>query len=374
MSLINQMLQDLEKRHAAAGKTAALSGEVRAVPGPASIASPVLLVSGLVLLVLVAAGGAWLYLHKTTQAPVVAVVPPVAPAPAPVPEPAVPSPVEAAVVPQASPTTRLPGLDTQLTATTPPVPPQPAVVPVAQPRAVAAPNLPAPSTAAVTQPIDPGTAGPNVASQKPVARAVSAAPVGSGKSVSAVQQSDNLYRQAIPALQQGRVAEAQESLRRALELNPRNLNARQVLVGLVVEAGHHEEASALLRDGLRLSPEQTGYSMALARLQIEAGDAGAALATLEQGQSFAGENAEFHGFYAALLQREARHEDAVQHYLTALRSDPAMPTWLVGIGISLQAQGKDVDAAAAFQRARDTGQLTPQLSQFVEQRLAQLKR
>jgi MSHA biogenesis protein MshN len=193
------------------------------------------------------------------------------------------------------------------------------------------------------------------------------------KSISAAQQSDNLYRQSVTLLQQGRVAEAQDALRKSLDANARNLKARQSLVGLMVESKHPDEAVSLLKEGLKLSPEQTVFSMALSRLQVEAGDSKGARDTLEQGLQYAGDDAEFHAFYAALLQRNEQHEEAVQHYLTALRADPAMPTWLIGVGISLQAQGNANDAIAAFQRARDTGQLTPQLKQFVEQRLRQLK-
>lgn len=175
-------------------------------------------------------------------------------------------------------------------------------------------------------------------------------------------------------MQQGRVAEAQETLTKSLEANPENLKARQVLVGLLVESRHNDEATALLQEGLKLSPEQSGFSKALARLQVEAGDSSAGLKTLEQGLPYAGDEAEYHAFYAALLQRDGRHDEAIQHYLTALRTDPAMPSWLVGVGISLQTQGKTTDAVEAFQRAKDTGQLTSQLNQFVEQRLSQLKR
>jgi MSHA biogenesis protein MshN len=49
-----------------------------------------------------------------------------------------------------------------------------------------------------------------------------------------------------------------------------------------------------------------------------------------------------------------------------------MPTWLVGIGISLQALGQNRDAQEAFTRARDGGLLSPPLLSFVEQRLRQL--
>lgn len=193
------------------------------------------------------------------------------------------------------------------------------------------------------------------------------------KRISPQQQSDNLYKQAIAQLQQGRGNEARQSLRRALEVSPNNVDARQTLVGLLIAGNYLEDASALLREGLNLSPDQSGFSMSLARLQVENGDTQGAMATLERGLPSAGDEPQYHAFHAALLQRAGRHEEAVRSYLVALRSDPAMPTWLVGIGISLQTLGKDTDAAEAFRRASDSGLLTPQLTQFVEERLNQLK-
>ncbi|OIQ73122.1 beta-barrel assembly-enhancing protease [mine drainage metagenome] len=188
-----------------------------------------------------------------------------------------------------------------------------------------------------------------------------------------MQQSDNFYRQAILQLQAGRFAEAQDSLRKALDANPVNLKARQTLVGLLVEGKHDDEAMTQLQEGLKLMPEQSGFCMALARLQVEAGNATGAMDTLEKGLKYAGDDADYHAFYAALLQREERHDEAIAHYLIALKSNPSAPVWLVGIAISLQAQGKLADAGEAYRRARDTGQLTPQMLQFVEQRLKQSK-
>ena len=174
-------------------------------------------------------------------------------------------------------------------------------------------------------------------------------------------------------LQQGRVAEARATLTQGLENDPFNHNARQLLVGLLVENKHNDEASNLLQEGVRLAPDQTGFVMALARLQMEAGDRKTALQTMEQGAKFAANDADYQGFYAALLQRDERHDEAVSHYLSALRSDPANTSWLVGIGISLQAQNKYADAREAFERAKQIGQLSPDLSDFVDQRLLQLK-
>ncbi len=351
MSLINQMLQDLEQRQGASGKAQPISGEVRAVP--ATAASFPLKWGVLAALGIVVGLMAWAYLGMKQPEPAVIAEPVVAAvAPVPAVELPQPAPVAAAVpAPVENPTP--PASSGQR----PPVP-----VPVAEP--APSPIISAEAALPVVEPLPKA---------KPASKTVpghASAPI---KTVSTGQQSDNLYRQSLAQLQQGRVSEAQDVLNKALALNPGNLKARQTLLGLLVESGRADEASQLLRDGLALSPEQSGFSMALARLQIEAGDGAAALGTLREGLPHAGEDAEYHAFYAALLQRDEQHADAVQHYLTALRSNPAMPAWLVGVGISLQAQGNAGDAAAAFRRAQETGQLTPQLAQFVDQRLKLLK-
>ena len=63
----------------------------------------------------------------------------------------------------------------------------------------------------------------------------------------------------------------------------------------------------------------------------------------------------------------------MQHYVTALRQQPDASNWLVGLGVSLQAQGNNQGAAEAFQRALDLG-LPASLSQFTRERLQQLSR
>jgi MSHA biogenesis protein MshN len=203
---------------------------------------------------------------------------------------------------------------------------------------------------------------------------VSAAEAQSQKTVSPQQLSDNMYKRAVMLSQQGRSKDARAALAESLAASPRNAPARQLLVSLHVEASNLSEASALLREGVKLSPDHSGLWMNLARLQLENADANGATATLEQGLPSASEDGAYHAFYAALMQRAGRHDEAVKHYLAALRIEPGMPNWLVGIGISLQAIGKGQDAAEAFQRAKDGGQLPPAFVAFVDQRLSQLKR
>ena len=376
MSMINQMLKDLDKRNASAGGGPPLTSGVLLSSGRRSSVGPLILVA-LVIVVAVAGFMVWNKSRKPAGQPPLAPVAAAAPAPVVAPSaPVVPPVANAVVVPSSAPA---------------PVPaPAPAAAPTVAAAVVATPVEPAKP---VTKP-EPMTQ-PAKAAAKPVviaeqtkttkaepamlARVEKAEPKPvtakevSFKVVSPKQRSDNLYRQAVTLMQESHSAEAQDALRQSLAANSLNHSSRQLLAGLLVETGRNMEAAAVLREGLALVPGHSGYSMALARLQITSGSKDDALATLERGLVSAGDDADYHAFYAALLQRVNRHEEATKPYITALRSDPSMPKWLIGVGVSLQAQSNTTDAAEAFQRALDTGELSAEVAQFATQQLKLIK-
>ena len=76
--------------------------------------------------------------------------------------------------------------------------------------------------------------------------------------------------------------EAQTALEEILRLDPRNLSARQVLLGIHVEAKRYGQAEQLLQEGLQLNIAPASQAVSLARVQFERGDQAAALATLEK--------------------------------------------------------------------------------------------
>jgi MSHA biogenesis protein MshN len=193
------------------------------------------------------------------------------------------------------------------------------------------------------------------------------------KVVNPQQQSDNFYLQAISLLQQSRAAEAQQALRKSLGANSANHSARQLMANLLADSGNDSEAEALLHEGLKFAPKHSGFNLALAHLQFTQGQKEEAISTMEQGLASAGDDADYHAFFAGLLQNLGRYPEAIQHYITALRSNPAMPNWLIGVGVSLQATDKKNDAAEAFQRAIDTGELSSEVVQFAEQQLKVLR-
>lgn len=187
------------------------------------------------------------------------------------------------------------------------------------------------------------------------------------------QLSEHGYHQAVALLNQDRPAEAEEGFREALRLDPENHQARQALVGLLVQARRLEDAERVLDEGVKLAPAQTGFSVTLARLQAHRGDTARAITTLQSGLEHAKGSAEYAAFLATLLQREGQHEKAIEQFQSALRARPSAGVWWVGLGISLQASNHPAAALDAYRQARATGNLHPHLAALAEQRLRQLQ-
>jgi MSHA biogenesis protein MshN len=180
------------------------------------------------------------------------------------------------------------------------------------------------------------------------------------------------FRRAVTFVNQGRMAEGMEAFRAALSLDPGYETARQTQVSLLLDAKRMDEAASSLQEGIALNPSNVTFAMLLARIIVERGDLRGALAMLQRHAPAAADNAEYHAFAAALYQRLGRHKEAGDEYQKALRLAPQSGAWWVGLGISLESQQRPKDAGEAFRRARSAGSLTPELAGYVEQRLKAL--
>lgn len=202
-----------------------------------------------------------------------------------------------------------------------------------------------------------------------------AQPSGDGlplKQVSPAQHADAEFRKAVALRQQGRIADALTGCEAALRLDAGHDSARQALVALLLEGKRGAEAERVLQDGLGVKSGHTGFAMLLARLQVERGAVEQAIATLEKTLIHAERQADYHAFFAALLQRQNRHKEAITHYQIALQLAPDNGIWLMGYGISLQAVRRDEDARNSYRRALDSKTLSPELQAFVRQKLKEL--
>jgi len=184
---------------------------------------------------------------------------------------------------------------------------------------------------------------------------------------------ENEYRKATGLLHQGLAAEAQQGFEAALRLQPEHHAARQGLVGLLLEMRKLGDAERVLQEGLALAPAQSGFTITLARLQVHRGDAAEGVATLKRGYEYGRGNADYHAFLAALQQRLGQHEEAVEQFQAALRLKPARGVWWLGLGTSLHEVKRTADAQEAYRRARGAADIQPELAAVAEQRLRQLQ-
>jgi MSHA biogenesis protein MshN len=370
MSLINKMLQDLDKR-GGAGDGAVRPQELKAVPVSERDRRPMMLAGAGVAAAVLAAGGwyGWQYWqsHRAPPAPVPNVVlnqlPPgaaSAPPPAPVVETAKPEASAPAAEPPAEPVTKA--------AQPAPFDGRPAKSVPARATATAAPSaaVDAADAAAASKPRRPVA---DSEAHRPERKPAQTEGV-SRREITPKLESDGAYRRALVALQEGRLSVAMADLERALEIDPRNEAARQTYVSLLLENKRTDEAIRQLRLSLGIDPRQPGLAMVLARLQLERG--GPALETLMATLPYAGNNADYLAFLAGVLQREQRHTEAARYYREALQLAPGNGVWWMGLAISLQADQHLPEAREAYTRARAANGLTPELQAFIDRRIEQL--
>jgi MSHA biogenesis protein MshN len=368
MSVINQMLQDLEKRRAGATEGAAMPNQVRPLPAaPATVGKSLFIgvgVAAIVILVVVASW--WLKSSPAVSPPALQSKPPVVSAPSALETPPVPlrtpaTPPHPAVAAAKTADERTAYVEKK----------QAQLPPGVSARAADKSAAPAPVPAVTAT----ATAAPPAAVEPAPRLRTDFAPGSINKQPrpdSPRERADVEYRRATAALSQGRADEAEEALRAALAEDPTYDGARQTLVGMMVEQKRVDEAKKLLQDYLVSRPNHLGFAMLLARLQLDRGDGTGAVTTISRTLPYAGDNADFLGFAAALLQRAGRHPEAADQYRAALRVKPDAGVWWMGLGISLQASEHPSDAVDAYKRALSTSSLSPELQAFVEQKIKQL--
>lgn len=365
MSVINQMLVDLERRRASGEERNRIPDHVRALPDePHAVRGPRLRVAGAVAGVMLIAAGAWWWLAGR---------PPAVSMPASAPAAAVIVPVPAAAAPEARSTELIARRLTLDLAYVPEVP--------ASALHDAGPGL---DTASI---IKPRTATPASQAEAAVEKTRAAPAPTVKKAPEAVkppavveidkqvrkptprQRAEAEYAKGSAARQQGQADEARAAFETALQIDPTYHGARQALVGTLLDARQPADAIRILQEGLQLAPAQQGFAMTLARLQLDNGDLDTAAQTLARSLDYPDVSPDYIAFYASLLQRQQKHAEAVTQFQRALGRRRNVGVWLLGLGVSLEALGRGAEAQEAYRLAKSSGNLSADLQAFADQKL-----
>jgi MSHA biogenesis protein MshN len=367
MSVINQMLRDLDARQASKQERAGLPPHLRTLP-PAHTRRAR---SWGLLFVGLAAGAAiaWLIAGQ-------------APAPTPVAAPASPPAQTAPEVPLIPPSAPV-AVQPVPTIVAPPAAATPLIkVPAPAPKVkeeakpIPPPSSPRPAVEAVVKPVEKPAEKPALASVAPPS---SARPITTVAGESHIEkqpkggqtreQAEAEYRKGVQYASQGDNSAALPALRRALELDLQHAKARQALLSVLASSRQWDEVRQVAQSGLALDPTRSGWATILARLQHEQGDTAGAIETLERYAAHAAGDADYQGSFAYLLQKRQRPAEAAQRYQAALALRPGEGRWWLGLGLALESAGRGDEAKVAFSKAKETGNLSADMLGVVEQKL-----
>lgn len=161
-------------------------------------------------------------------------------------------------------------------------------------------------------------------------------------------------RKATTAMAKGRMQEAQDGYYEVLAHDPHNQGAREQLAGLLYGAGRLTEAAQVLEEGLRLDPAQADLRLLLARVAISGGDRQKALDWLTGYQPDIASNLDYYATWAGLAQELGQPVQASEMYVRLLRQQPDQGRWWLGLGVAEDGQGHRQLALDAYRNASCT--------------------
>ncbi len=376
MSLLNQVLQDLQDRQAPEVNSAQTTLRDVRIPVRATARAqrPWVLWLAILILAGVSARLLWQRGQHNATAPAMAHSNPVPPAATRISAPAIAQEQAAATIPAPEPKPANPVAATPVSAVLA-ADHAPATAPVPRAQATVTPQahatLDARTVAAAEMKKSAATITPPVA--KPIATPRTEVVEKTARPLSPQQHAELSYQEALRMLQSGRPSVAEPQLRAALASDPAHLAARTALAGLLINGGRLPEATKVLAAGLALAPTYAPFAKLYARLRIDQGKLGEARAVLERAAPTAQDDPEYFALLAALYQRLGLYEQAAQTYRGALQAQPRNGVWWLGLGLALEGAGDRPNALQAYRRAQQSGTLDSDVLRYTETKITALQ-
>ena len=184
------------------------------------------------------------------------------------------------------------------------------------------------------------------------------------------QQAEQLYQDALQQVQARNLPRAAEQLLQVLSLDPQLLPARLLAIDLLSQLRRPQAAEQVLAAGLRLQPDNFELRKRSARQLLQQGKAMAALAILQAAPlPRVAEDSEYHALLAALLRENAAYSEAVKEYRKLLAFRGREPLWWLGLALSSDQAGLKAQAKQAYRQALTLPGLQVDLIDYIKGRL-----
>ncbi len=192
--------------------------------------------------------------------------------------------------------------------------------------------------------------------------------------VSPQEEAQAAYRRGTEDLRQRRYRSAEADLQEALAADKGHLKARETLVNLLLRSGRVSEAAALLAEGVTVAPGYLPFRTGYARILVGEGDLAEAKAVLLKGdRPKLAADPGFFALLAAISQRSGDYPGAAAIYRKLINRRPEAGIWWMGLGIALESEGDKTPAVEAYRKALTCDDLNADLRRFVASRASAIK-
>jgi MSHA biogenesis protein MshN len=185
---------------------------------------------------------------------------------------------------------------------------------------------------------------------------------------------DQTYQKALQLVDENNVPAAISTLKDLLTTTPDYADAREALVKLLLQQGQISDADNILHAGMEARPGYPPFVELQAHIMALEGEYANALATLQTVKPIMQDNPDYYAFMAALYQQVGNAQQAARLYnqLLKLRANDA--SWWLGLATALEASNQKNAALQAYQQALAIGTLEPQVQDFINNRISALRR
>jgi len=148
---------------------------------------------------------------------------------------------------------------------------------------------------------------------------------------------------------------------------PGNLQARILLVSLLIENGRIRKADEILMIGLNRHHDYIPFVKLKARILLKKNNPKAASLLLEKHMATTND-VELLGILAALYQEQGRFMPAAEIYNQLTKIQPQKTEWWVGLGVALEDANKINASKEAYRRAYNTPNISVELDAFLREK------
>jgi len=180
----------------------------------------------------------------------------------------------------------------------------------------------------------------------------------------------NKITQAEQAMERHDIAKAESLFEEVLLIMPEHETARKQLAALWYGKKYFQDAVNLLSQGIALAPQAEEMRLMSARIYYEQGQARQAYNILNPVKQST--STELQALLASVAVELNEHDNAIIAYQNLIALEPNVGRWWLGLAVSLDSLGDFLPARDAYKQAIAGNNLSINAMQFARQRLIEL--